>query len=400
MLDEIINMFRKIFRIAKKLSFFVIVIGGMIFFLWAGTYMDRQKNVRILESELPATISSQARKLHEDLVIADWHSDNLLWDRNPLNRLDRGHVDIPRLVEGNFTLQVFDAVIKVPRGVNYESNSGNSDVIRTLAMANRWPIGTWFNLTKRALHQSDILHEAAEKSSSLTLIKTKSDLDIFVKLRRSNTMKVAGILSVEGLHALGGELDNVDVLYDAGFRVMGLVHFFDNELGGSSAGVEKGGLTTFGKEVIQRMNNMDMIVDLAHASPQLFDEALRFSTKPVIVSHTGVTGTHPSPRNLTDDQLRAIAEKGGMVGIGFWQGAVGSTSVEAITQAIRHAVSVVGIDHVGLGSDFDGGTAILFDASQIILLTDGLFRAGFSDDEIRKIMGGNQIRFLLENLPD
>ncbi|MEM9327143.1 MAG: dipeptidase [Bacteroidota bacterium] len=399
MLDQFIKVLGSVLKRLKGALLLILVIGALAFFLGAGTYVDRKMNVRLLD-ELPQTVSSQARDLHRDLVIADWHADNLLWARDPLDRLDRGHVDIPRLIEGNFSLQVFDAVIKTPRGQNYESNDDNTDNIMYIAMANRWPVGSWFNLTKRALHQSDILHRAAEQSSSLTLIKTRGELDIFLKLRRNNTTKVGGLLAVEGLHALEGKLENVDVLYDAGFRVMGLVHFFDNEIGGSSAGVEKGGLTTFGKEVIQRMNSMGIIIDLAHASAATFDEVIQFSTKPVIVSHTGVKGTYDSPRNLSDQQLRALAEKGGIVGIGFWDGAVGSTSIESITQAIRHAVSVAGIDHVSLGSDFDGGTTILFDASQIILLTDGLLRAGFNKEEVAKIMGGNQVRFLLEQLPD
>ena len=399
MLEDIINGFWRILKWLKSIIILVVILGALVFFLGVGTYVDRQSNGRILKDELPLTLSEEAKRLHGRLVIADWHADNLLWARNPLDQLGRGHVDVPRLIEGNVTLQVFDAVTKMPRGLNYESNGVKTDNLIYLAMANRWPIGTWFNLTNRALHQSSILHEAAKKSSALTLIKTSDDLDIFVKLRKHNTTKVAGLLSVQGLHTLRGNLDNVDVLYDAGFRIMGLVHFFDNEVGGSSFGEEKSGLTQFGKEVIQRMNNLDIIIDLAYASPQLFEEALRFSSRPVIVSHTGVKATFDSASNLTDDQLRAIASKGGMIGIGFSEHAVGSTSVEAITQAIKHAVSIAGADHVGLGSGFDGANTLLFDASQLVMLTDGLLRAGFSEEDIRKIMGENQIRFLLENLP-
>ena len=197
-----------------------------------------------------------------------------------------------------------------------------------------------------------------------------------------------------------GDISNLEAFYDAGYRMMGLVHFFDNEVGGSSAGVEQGGLTPFGKVVVQQMNDRSIIIDLAHASDKLFEETIKFSTKPIVVSHTGVRGTHESPRNLSDDQLRMVADGGGMVGIGFWEEAAGSTSVEAIVAAIRHAVKVMGIDHVGLGSDFDGATTTLFDASQIVLLTDGLLRSGFTEEEVKKIMGGNQIKFLIDNLPN
>ena len=356
--------------------------------------------MRELPSDTPLPVSEEARRLHSKLVIADWHADNLLWDRDPLKKLDRGHVDIPRLIDGGYTLQVFDAVIKTPRGLNYSRNVGRSDNITLLAMANRWPVTTWFDLSNRALHQSKILHRAADQSSSLTLIKSKEDLEIFLKIRKSNSNVVGGLLSIEGLHALEGDISNLEAFYDAGYRMMGLVHFFDNEVGGSSAGVEQGGLTPFGKVVVQQMNDRSIIIDLAHASDKLFEETIKFSTKPIVVSHTGVRGTHESPRNLSDDQLRMVADGGGMVGIGFWEEAAGSTSVEAIVAAIRHAVKVMGIDHVGLGSDFDGATTTLFDASQIVLLTDGLLRSGFTEEEVKKIMGGNQIRFLIDNLPN
>ncbi len=399
MLEKIKAFFLSVFRFIRNLLLIIILIALSLFFFLVGTIADRMKNVRELSSDTPLAISDKAKRLHEDLIIADWHSDNLLWDRDPLQKLDRGHVDIPRLIEGGYSIQVFDAVIKTPRGLNYNRNVGRSDNITLLAMANRWPVTAWFDLSNRALHQSEILHEAADQSSSLTIIKSKEDLEIFLKLRKSNSNLVGGLLSIEGLHALEGDITNLESFFNAGYRIMGLVHFFDNEVGGSSAGVDQGGLTNFGKVVVQQMNDRNIIIDLAHASEQLFEETIKFSTKPVIVSHTGVKGTYDSPRNLSDDQLRMVAKNGGMVGIGFWAEAAGSTSVEAIVASIRYAVNVMGIDHVGLGSDFDGATTILFDASQIILLTDGLLRSGFTEEEVKKIMGGNQVRFLMENLP-
>ena len=377
----------------------IILLGLIIFFFLAGTFVDRQRNTTILSPGEVPEVSAEARRLHRNLVIADWHSDNLLWDRDILSAHSWGHVDIPRLIQGGISIQVFDAVIKTPRGLNYESNSGSTDNITLLAMANRWPVSTWFNLTERALHQSKILHDAAEASPSLSIIRNQSDLDLFLKLRNSNTNLVGGILSIEGMHALEGDIENFDVLYEAGYRIMGLVHFFDNDLGGSSSGIEKGGLTPFGQQVVRRMDESSIIIDLAHASEKLVDETLRLTKRPVIVSHTGVSGTFQSPRNLSDDQLKKIAERGGMIGIGFWEGAVGGTDVSSIVRAISHAVEVAGIDHVGLGSDFDGTTKTYFDASQIILLTEGLLQAGFNHDDITKIMGGNQVKFLMSYLP-
>ena len=377
----------------------LILIGLFGFFLAAAKIVDGQTNIVIEldHGEMPAAVKA----VHDSLVIADWHADNLLWDRDILRQINHGHVDIPRLIKGNFTLQVFDAVIKTPKGQNYQSNSGDTDNITTLAIANRWPMRTWHSLLERALYQSAKLHSAEERSDGkLQIIRTKSDLQNLLSERSKNKDLVGGLLAIEGLHALEGKLENLQKVYDAGYRVMGLTHFFDNEVGGSSAGIDQRGLTAFGRDVIVKMNQMDITIDLAHASNELIKDVLELTTKPIVVSHTGVKGTYESPRNLSDDQLRAIAAKGGVVGIGFWDGAVGSPQTTDIVKAMRHAVDIIGIDHVCLGSDWDGGTTTLFDAANIWVLTKALLNGGFSKEEIYKIMGGNQIEFLKKNLPD
>lgn len=376
----------------------LVLIGIFGFFLAAGKIVDGQTNIVIEldHGEMPAAI----KQVHDSLIIADWHADNLLWDRDVLRQINHGHVDIPRLIKGNFTLQVFDAVIKTPRGLNYVSNSDDTDNITTLAIANRWPISTWSSLYERAIYQSKKLHSAELRSDGkLQIVKTKSDLTNLLLERDKNKNIVGGLLSIEGLHALEGKLENLQGVYDAGYRMMGLTHFFDNEVGGSSAGLEQGGLTSFGNKVIRKMNEMDITIDLAHASSALISDVLALTTKPVVVSHTGVKGTYDSPRNLSDQQLRAIAANGGVVGIGFWDGAVGSPQTSDIVAAMRYAVNIMGIDHVCLGSDWDGGTTTLFDAANIWVLTEALMKGGFSKEEIYKIMGGNQIEFLKKNLP-
>ena len=386
-------------KVALWVFFGLVLIAALIFFFFAGTYVDQQRNRSHLDS-LPQ-ISERARSLHPRLRIADWHSDNLLWDRDPLQRIEYGHVDIPRLIEGNVAIQVFDAVIKTPRGQNYHRTEADTDNITLLAMANRWPPRTWFSLFERATYQSRLLHRAARHSDGrLTLITSRSGLTQFLDARWSNPQQVGGLLSIEGLHALEGKLENLDKLYEEGYRIMGLVHFFDNRIGGSSSGVEKGGLTDFGKKVVRRMEEKKITIDLAHASPALVRDVLEMATRPVIVSHTGVKGTHDSPRNLSDDEVRAIAENGGVLGIGFWEGAVGGAEPLHIARAMRYTAELVGIDHVCLGSDFDGSVYTWFDASQMIVLTDALLEAGFNEMEIRKIMGENQIRFLSGNLPE
>ena len=198
---------------------------------------------------------------------------------------------------------------------------------------------------------------------------------------------------------LEGRLENVDVMWDAGFRMMAPTHFFDNEVGGSAHGVTKGGLTALGRQVIARMESRGMLVDLAHASPKTIADVLALATRPVVVSHTGVRGTCDNARNLSDAELRGVAATGGVVGIGYWDTAVCGQDVAAIVRAIRHAVAVAGVDHVGLGSDFDGAVTVPFDASGLPLLTQALLAAGLSEDEVGKVMGGNVRRVLLAALP-
>jgi microsomal dipeptidase-like Zn-dependent dipeptidase len=147
------------------------------------------------------------------------------------------------------------------------------------------------------------------------------------------------------------------------------------------------------------MEKKGVIVDLAHASPQLVEDVLRIAKRPVIVSHTGVQGNCAGERNLSDAQLKRIAQNGGLVAIGYWDEAICGKDVDAIVKAIRYAVTIAGVDHVCLGSDFDGAITAPFDTSGLVLLTEALLRNGFTEPEVRKIMGENAIRLLETELP-
>jgi microsomal dipeptidase-like Zn-dependent dipeptidase len=303
--------------------------------------------------------------------------------------------------EGNMALQAFTVVTKVPKNLNITSNRADSDEITKLALARRWPPATWRSLTARALEQAKELREfAADSHGSFRLVRQRSDLEDFLRSRAADRNVVGGWLGIEGAHALDGKLENLDQLYDAGFRMIGLAHFFDNEFAGSAHGVKRGGLTDLGRELVTRMERHRIIVDLAHSSPQTITDVLAIAKRPVVVSHTGVQGTCYNQRNLSDAQLKAIAENGGLIGIGFWDVAVCGSTPQAIARALRHAVDIAGIDHVALGSDFDGATTVPFDAAHMIHLTDALLDTGFSEPEIRKIMGDNVLRFLRQNLPE
>ncbi len=348
----------------------------------------------------PYPASDEAVALHRHLWVADLHADSLLWGRDLLQRSTHGQVDIPRLVEGNVALQVFAATTKSPRHLNIERNDDRSDDITMLAIALGWPPATWRHLLPRALHlaaRADAL--AARSDGRLTIIRSRADLAAYIEAREARPDITAGLLAIEGAHALDGDPSNVEVVADAGFRMMSPSHFFDNAFGGSAHGLVKGGLTPDGAEMVRRMEARGMLVDVAHASAPTIDDILQMAARPVVASHTGVRGIADNARNLTDTQVRGIAETGGVIGIGFWPTASGGDDAASIAHSICYAVDLAGVDHVGLGSDFDGAVPVPFDATGLAQVTDALLASGFDADSIAMIMGGNVRRLLMEALP-
>ncbi len=384
-------------KIVIILCIILLAAIGAFFFFVPG-YMGRQMNATL--NPPPYNASEQAKDLHRRLLVADLHADTLMWDRDPMERGSWGHVDVPRLIEGNVAVQAFTVVTKSPRNLNIESNSSDTDNITLLAIAERWPISTWSNLTERALYQARRLTAAAANSNGkLTILKTRQDVTNYLERRKSEQGVVAGFLGIEGAHALSGDVENLNRLSDAGFRMIGVAHFFDNEMGGSAHGVAKGGLTDKGREMVKRMEEKRVFVDLAHASSKVIDDVLKMATRPIIVSHSGVKGTCNNTRNLSDDHLKKIGSNGGIVGIGFWDTAVCGRDAAAIARSVRHAANLMGVDHVALGSDFDGAVEVPFDTTGVVQITDALLKEGFKEDEIRKIMGENVIRTLQLYLP-
>jgi len=348
----------------------------------------------------PYAASERARALHRGLFVADMHADTLLWDRDLLSRSSRGHVDLPRLREGGVALQFFTVVSKTPFRSNYESNTERLNAITLLAVAERWPARTWTSLKERALYQARKLEDAAARSGGgLTVIRTAGDLSRFAGRRKNDAQAVAGLLGIEGAYVLEGDVDNVDALFDAGFRMMAPTHFFDNEWGGSAHGVEKTGLTDRGREMVRRMEARGMLLDLAHASPRTIDDVLAMATRPVVVSHTGLRGVCDNPRNLSDEHARRIAATGGVIAIGFWDAATCGEDARAAARSMRYAANLVGVGHVALGSDFDGTVTEPFDATGLVEITQALIDEGFREEEVALIMGGNVRRLLSETLP-
>lgn len=371
----------------------ILILGAIGFFGFAPGMVERSMNI-VQPTELPK-VSKDTAALHKTLQIADMHADTLLWRRDLLSQSHQGQVDLQRLIEGNVALQVFSSVSKTPKDQNYDSNPADTDNITLLTIAQLQPPRTWSSLLERSLWHATRLDRAASASGGrLRVIRTPAELDALLADRAGGKQVVGGMLSIEGLQDLEGKLANLDRLHAAGFRMAGFAHFFDNEVAGSMHGTAKGGLTPLGRQVLARMEQLGMIVDVAHSSHAAVAEILTHAKRPVVSSHGGVQATCKVNRNLTDDEIKGIAKTGGVIGIGYWDAAICSTKPIDVVRAIAHVRALVGIDHVGLGSDFDGAVTTGFDTSQLAAITQTLVDAGFKPDEIRKVMGGNVLRVL------
>ncbi|MFO1241249.1 MAG: dipeptidase [Sphingomonadaceae bacterium] len=367
------------------------------FFLFAPGIVERSMNKVV---PVAAKAGPRALALHKTLAIADMHSDTLMWQRDVLDRASRGHVDLPRLEDGHVALQVFSSVSKTPKGQNYDANGSDSDNITLLTVAQLQPPRTWRSILERSLYHASKLQSAADNSGGrLRFIRTSADLAKVLADRARGLQVTGAVFSVEGLQNLEGKLANLDRLQAAGMRMAGLTHFFDNEVAGSMHGIKKGGLTPLGRQVVTELERRHIIVDIAHASHKTVADVLAMATRPVVSSHGGVQATCKVNRNLTDDEIRGVAKTGGVIGIGYWDAAVCGTEPAKVAEAIAHVRDLVGIDYVGLGSDFDGATTTGFDTSKLALVTQALMDRGFSDADIAKVMGGNVLRVLGQVLP-
>lgn len=347
----------------------------------------------------PYTIDSALVEKHNAMFVADLHADSLLWNRDLSERGSYGHVDVPRALEGGVDFQVFSTVSKTPWGLNMEANDDTTDMLVANSMIQGWPARTWTSLLQRVLYQGQKLERLqAQVGEQLRLVRYAEDLS-GVGESVEGTPIIGATLATEGGHVLEGKLENVQVLFDAGFRSMGLVHFFDNELGGSAHGMQKGGLTPFGTQVVAEMERLGLIVDLAHASKQLIEDVVRVAKKPLLVSHTGVVGTCPGPRNLSDAQLKAIAATDGLIGLALFSPAICERSYVEAARTLKYTVDLIGVRHVALGTDHDGAVPVAYDVSGLPLLTGELLKRGMSEADVAAVMGGNVRRFFAENLP-
>jgi len=358
-------------------------------------------------------------ELHGDALVADMHSDVALRmvDGFDFSQRDSiGHIDLPRLAEGGVDLEVFACYLdtKTPR----DSCRARVDLLLDTLDA-----------------------QIARNRDRITVCRTAGEAERIIADGR-----VAAFLAIENGVAIAGDLSNLDHFYDRGVRYLTLTHTKSSDWCISSADTAPSfdGLTDFGWQVVRRMNELGMIIDISHAAPSVVRQVLELSEDPVIASHSCVHAICPHDRNLTDDQIRAIAERGGVIGINFYNGYISKAwdlaadplwheyeprfkaldslypdraerkaarrrldneinerlsdfpvNVDSVTAHIDHIVKLVGADHVGLGSDFDGIASLpagLSDGSQLPNLTRALVERGYSEVAIRKILGGNFMR--------
>ncbi len=385
---------KKFFKKALLLVVVLALIGGIGFLIFGPGYVENQRNA-VVEHE-PYPITRAAQELHDSLIIADWHADSLLWNRDLSERGSIGQADIPRLIEGNVAVQMFTAVTKSPAGLNYEENAADAfDNITLLAVAQLWPIRTWQNLTERALYQAQKLAEVQQAApDSLKIIRTAADLAEVLQRRESGEALVGGMLGIEGAHPLEGDISNLQRLESAGYRLIGLQHFFDNKLGGSLHGTSNAGLTDFGREVVAEVERRGLILDVAHSSEQVVRDVLEMVDMPVVLSHSGIRSQCDTKRNLPDALMQQIADTGGVIGIGYWEEVTCDDTPMGIAKSIAAAVELVGADAVSLGSDFDGSVTTTLDTSELAAITQALINLDLTDGEIRKVMGENMLRVL------
>jgi len=327
-----------------------------------------------------------ALNLHMEAVVVDTHCDTLkcllpeftrprdtMWgDRSDIGmgaRSNLGHVDVPRLLEGGVDCQVF--------AVSSERSRTPAHPLRT------------------ALEMIDRFYRECESCGSLTPVTSYSEV---LKAKRNGL--VAGLLSIEGSDVIEGRLEVLSVFHRLGVRMVGLVHSLRNQLAdGVTDRRTGGGLSELGVQAVEELNRIEMIVDVSHINDEGFWDALDHTKSPVVASHSNSRAVCIHPRNMTDEMIVALAENGGVMGMNFAPGFVHpeQATLQGVVDHIDHIVDLVGPDHVGLGSDFDGipSTPVgLEDVTKMPGITEELVKREYSEVDIKKILGGNHLRLM------
>jgi membrane dipeptidase len=324
---------------------------------------------------------ARARALHRQHPLVDGHNDYpwalrekdaaLSLDTFDLSRPQPAlHTDIPRLRLGGVGMQFWSVYVPATLAGPAAAAATFEQIALVHRMMRRWP-------------------------DTFELARTVADAQ-----RIFATGKIASMIGMEGGHSIDGSLDVLRKAYAEGARYLTLTHSANLSWADSSAGPPAlGGLSTFGEEVVREMNRLGMLVDLSHTSPSTMEDALRVSAAPVIFSHSSARGVTDHPRNVPDAILRELPKNGGVVMVAFVPAFVsadaGAATLSHVADHIDHIRKVAGIDHIGIGADFDGITAVvrgLENVSTYPALTAELLRRGYSDEDVRKIIGGNVLR--------
>ena len=319
-----------------------------------------------------------AKRIHQDALVIDGHCDTILEiARKKINfrkRNTKGHLDIPRLQEGGVNVQVFAIYIE--------------DIYKP------------DRAIKRTLQLYDVFYQELIKNQDyLSLITQYSQIE---KTREEG--KIGVILSIEGGEALEGDLGILHVLYQLGIRLITLTWNQRNQIA-DGVGEERtnSGLTEFGIKVIEEMNKLGMLIDVSHLSDAGFWDVIKYSKNAIVASHSNCFSLCPFRRNLKDDQIKALSDKGGVIGVtyvpDFLTQDKRKANIEDVLNHIDYLIKIGGINCVGLGSDFDGTRALplnLDGADKIPNITSGLIRRGYKENEILKILGGNFLRIIKE----
>ncbi len=326
--------------------------------------------------------SAQAIELHQSSFVFDAHCDTLghaataiFWRRDLAQWGEWGHLDLPRMKAGGVNAQIFACFPGVER--------------------------LSANATSGALQRLEALYDLISRApDQITLVTTADDL-----ARLTPDGPIGAILGLEGAEALDGQMSLFATFHRLGVRNIGLTWDPRNPAAdGVGAGTDYG-LTPFGRDLVQACNEKGVMVDVSHLNAAGLEDVLAISSKPIIASHSNARAVADHRRNLTDDQIRAIADNGGVIGVTFERSFLNpdyeNASLEDLLNHIDHLVNVAGVEHVGLGSDYDGCTPPpeLASGEKYPLITQGLLRRGYASDVIRKILGENFRRVFLDVLP-
>ncbi len=328
------------------------------------------------------TLWARALRLHYDALVTDGHIDTpslMLDDAYDLGerhtpRSGSRHVDLPKMIEGGLDAPFFSIYVARSYG------EGEAATDRALAM----------------------MAELKAQVAALDGIELATSTADVLRITRSG--KKAALMGLEGGHALRGSTEVLRLLADGGIRYVTLTHTNTNSWADASSDAARwNGLNDVGRDLVREMNRLGVLVDLSHVSDSTFYDALAVSRAPVILSHSSVRALTPHPRNVTDAMLRALARNGGVIMINFFSKYLAqngrSATLDDILDHIDHAAEIAGIDHVGLGSDFDGVPFLprgMADATRLPHVTYGLLKRGYSEADVRKILGGNTLRVLAD----